>query len=238
MGLIYSLAYLTITIATGRNADAGLPSISQLVEERRTHSKEGNLRVLVQSMETIGFTTLISSVSEAPGFAAQATAIEESVWNERGWTHQEGILSKRSLIFTTHQVYFHCRAGSQCEDIQLNNNRSFPITEVIEDVAKEPPRAWELISLQQYYCFLEKYSCRKLTNYADRLDACLAALQLLALKLETNMLWGLPEAEFQRGFLWSLTERASMKYYPPLLMEIPFKRRELPVLLNMFPPWS
>jgi hypothetical protein len=55
-------------------------------------------------METIGSTNFITPVSEAHSFATQATAIEESVWNERGWTYEERILSKHSLIFTTNQV--------------------------------------------------------------------------------------------------------------------------------------
>jgi hypothetical protein len=42
------------------------------VEERRTYSKEGNSRVLVQSIEIIGFKILIPPVSEAPSFATRA----------------------------------------------------------------------------------------------------------------------------------------------------------------------
>jgi hypothetical protein len=95
---------LTIAAASGRDKDAGLPGISQPVEELREDSKEENSRVQVQSMETIGSTNFITPVSEAHSFATQATAIEESVWNERGWTYEERILSKHSLIFTTNQV--------------------------------------------------------------------------------------------------------------------------------------
>jgi hypothetical protein len=52
------------------------------------------------------------------------------------------------------------------------------------------------------------------------------------------MFWGLPEAAFERGLLWSLTESVPMKHHPHLWMEFPYRGRELPVLLKTFPSWS
>jgi hypothetical protein len=34
-----------------------------------------------------------------------ATALRSTTWSERGWTFQEGILARRSLIFTHDQIY-------------------------------------------------------------------------------------------------------------------------------------
>ncbi|KUJ11529.1 HET-domain-containing protein, partial [Mollisia scopiformis] len=38
-----------------------------------------------------------------------------SVWNSRGWTHQETILSRRRIFFCKYQIYFEC-AGMRCHD--------------------------------------------------------------------------------------------------------------------------
>lgn len=37
-----------------------------------------------------------------------ANEVEQSRWNTRGWTYQEGLLSNRRLLFTKSQCYFQC----------------------------------------------------------------------------------------------------------------------------------
>lgn len=40
---------------------------------------------------------------------------EQLKWASRGWTYQEGLLSKRRLNFTDQQVFFHCN-GMHCRE--------------------------------------------------------------------------------------------------------------------------
>lgn len=42
--------------------------------------------------------------------------VEPSVWNTRGWTFQERVHSRRSLIVTSEQVYWSCDGGQFCEE--------------------------------------------------------------------------------------------------------------------------
>jgi hypothetical protein len=44
-------------------------------------------------------------------------AIASSVWNERWWTYQEVMLSRRRILFTAHQVYYECAKDVWSEDI-------------------------------------------------------------------------------------------------------------------------
>jgi hypothetical protein len=41
--------------------------------------------------------------------------IKDSIWNSRGWTFQEALLSQRCLVFCANQVYFTCN-GMTCRD--------------------------------------------------------------------------------------------------------------------------
>ena len=90
MNLIYAGAFATIIALQGDSANSGLPRASTHyagIKQRRV--KCGPSEV----------------VSILPRLADQLT---HSPWAKRGWTFQEGIFSSHCLIFTEHQVYFHC----------------------------------------------------------------------------------------------------------------------------------
>ncbi|PVH70530.1 HET-domain-containing protein, partial [Cadophora sp. DSE1049] len=88
MGHIYANAVFTIIAAAGTDPSHGLPGVSCLRDR--------------QPAIKIGDYTLVGVVN--PAFA-----ISESKWNHRGWTFQEGLLSRRRLVFTQTQVYFQCQ---------------------------------------------------------------------------------------------------------------------------------
>jgi hypothetical protein len=44
------------------------------------------------------------------------------VWNQRGWTFQERLLSKRCIMFTDHQVYFQCKRRGWSEDTHIDED--------------------------------------------------------------------------------------------------------------------
>ncbi|KAM6524246.1 hypothetical protein FSOLCH5_004848 [Fusarium solani] len=46
-------------------------------------------------------------------------AIRNSQWATRGWTYQEGVLSRRCLVFTKEQIYWECRGMAVNETIRL-----------------------------------------------------------------------------------------------------------------------
>ena len=43
--------------------------------------------------------------------------VDQAVWNTRGWTFQERVLSERLLFVTDKQILFKCRHGSNSEDV-------------------------------------------------------------------------------------------------------------------------
>ncbi|KAK7733322.1 hypothetical protein SLS53_008219 [Cytospora paraplurivora] len=98
MDLVYGNAYLTICAADGEDCRVGLAALDP--QEADTPLKaeyEKDLRLLV------------SRPSES--------VIRDSVWNQRAWTFQERILSRRCLVFAGKRFYFQCRSSNMSQDI-------------------------------------------------------------------------------------------------------------------------
>lgn len=89
MDLIYARAHFTIIVAAGDGPNYGLPGVNHKNRKQ-------------QPILHIGNRTLVSSLPKP------TWSISSSKWNTRGWTFQEGFLSKRRLIFTDDQVLFEC----------------------------------------------------------------------------------------------------------------------------------
>lgn len=88
MDRVYANASVTIIAASGSGADEGLPGVS------------GPPRY--QGRITIGKTRLLEMSTVGSG------NVKRSKWATRGWTYQEGCLSRRRLIFTEKEVLFLC----------------------------------------------------------------------------------------------------------------------------------
>lgn len=97
MDIIYQHSVLTVVAAAGIDPDHGLLGVNAVLRECQPTVKVGD-RILVY----------------APSVKKE---IYSSKWNSRGWTYQEGLLSRRKLVFTTTQVYFQCDAMHCIESI-------------------------------------------------------------------------------------------------------------------------
>ena len=90
MGAVYRGATLTIIAAAGDSPHSGLPGVNG-TPRRQQYS---------HAVGTSGQRIISLDVPEYD--------IQDSVWNTRGWTFQELVLSRRRLIFTRSQMYFQC----------------------------------------------------------------------------------------------------------------------------------
>jgi hypothetical protein len=100
MNLIYEGAEITIINVAGVNAQSGLPGIENEVRPQQPKAKIGD-NVLVSTLRS------------------PREHIKNSLWSTRGWTYQEGVLSRRRLVFTKEQVYFECGGIAVCETVFL-----------------------------------------------------------------------------------------------------------------------
>jgi len=101
MNLIYRGAEITVTAAAGTDAKSGLAGVG------------GTSRIPQHSLR-IGNVSIVSSMH------VPRCSIENSTWWTRAWTYQEGILSRRRLVFTEHEVYFECMAMHCRESWDMN----------------------------------------------------------------------------------------------------------------------
>lgn len=204
MDKIYAHARLTIVAGGGRDSDAGLAGVRP------------GTRLPVQKA-TLGRYTLISSLPDEGTLRTGVQAIqafEGSVWNQRGWTYQERVLSRKCLFFTDYQVYFICRSATLREDYDTDaavgptriepDGSNTPLSALVCTPRNRPGR---LLTLMPFNDFLSEFSRRKFTHQSDVLKASFAALRILAHRMETTVTWGLPESLFHRAMFWSLEAR-------------------------------
>jgi len=96
MDLVYSKAQATIIAISSPDPSHGLPGLKSRDRAPSVTINIGN--------------ELHTYVPPHP-----TAEVYGSVWNSRGWTHQETILSRRRIFFCKHQIYFEC-SGMRCYD--------------------------------------------------------------------------------------------------------------------------
>lgn len=85
MASIFQNAALTIIAANGKDTSSGLPSLQP---------QKGSNSPTVRNTFHVD--------------------VGKSIWNERAWTFQEYVLSKKCVFFTPDKVYFQCRESFWC----------------------------------------------------------------------------------------------------------------------------
>ena len=96
MDQIYRSADLTIIVTAGHDCGDGIPGVSERCRPPRMSITIGNT-ILIEEREHV------------------ADEIETSIWRSRGWTFQEGLLSRRRLVFTDSQMLFYCLRSQAIE---------------------------------------------------------------------------------------------------------------------------
>jgi hypothetical protein len=100
MDKIYRYAEFTI-VATGSNKHNGLLGVSC--------ARQSEYKVFSIDDRNI----VCSGLSSTDAY----TILRNSAWMERGWTFQEGLMSKRLLVFTDQEMSFYCDTASWTESI-------------------------------------------------------------------------------------------------------------------------
>lgn len=157
--------------------------------------RQGSRVSLQQSAVVDGI--LLANVQTSP-----RDAINPTSWSRRAGTCQEGFLSNRLLIFTTHQLFWNCNSDLFWEDVHREQrlNRvyktwgSYAEGENGFEVKRSPySTRFEDVELFQCYAKLvEDYTSRRLTYQQDALDAFGGVVAWLRDRLETEFFYGLP----------------------------------------------
>jgi len=164
MGRIYAESELVIIAAAGRTSDYGLPGVSTRFREAQ--------RVI----------ELDTDVQLIEMFDMDST-LRESVWAERGWTHQEGYLATRRLVFTDKEVSYLCGRGKWQESVQRPgiDDHDFHMETNLPDFPLGSDSGTRVPDV------LNSYSARKLSFEGYILSACTGTLE----KLVDLHFWGI-----------------------------------------------
>ncbi|TGO50831.1 hypothetical protein BCON_0175g00170 [Botryotinia convoluta] len=164
MDKIYSHSTLTIIAATTKCPSEGLASITRP-------------RMVVQEFLRMDSVHLVQWVSNIQ------YEIESSVWNTRGWTYQEALLSRRRLVFTETQCYFQCDArvnwsGKHMEsiDYDLKTKRGLSYGDRMTTIFSPRPKYFIKDSVMEFERQVNNYAQRKLSKESDVLPAFLGIL--------------------------------------------------------------
>ncbi|KAF8853584.1 hypothetical protein BDZ45DRAFT_598325, partial [Acephala macrosclerotiorum] len=165
MNLLYQNAELTIIAAAGDNSFFGLPGVS-----RRT-------RIPRPCVQVRGH--ILTAIHPEP-----KCNIQHSVWNTRGWTCQEGLLSRQRLVFTKHEFSYKCPKLLCRESIQhllhiIQPSSTFTTPSYGSSwVFPTKGAAWTRRGGHDLFDRLEVYTSRRLTYEFDILNAMLGVLQV------------------------------------------------------------
>jgi hypothetical protein len=160
MGRIYAEAELVIVAAAGDSSNYGLPGVGmQSREIQRRTRLENDIEIMEMNEPD--------------------DELDMSTWAHRGWTHQEGYLATRRLVFTDTQVLYVCNQGAWQESVQrpvMADNSGY--LKMFNDCFPRPP-FFEDMADQIVYDFLDDYSKRELSYDSDILNACIGVLNRL-----------------------------------------------------------
>ncbi|KAL2692455.1 hypothetical protein Neosp_002864 [[Neocosmospora] mangrovei] len=171
MDQIYERSWLTVVAACGSDANAGLPGVQ--IGSRSSVK----LAVEVRPGVRLGLYTGLDQL------------LKSSVYNSRGWTFQEHVLSRRALYFVDNKVFFRCRSAEFSESC-IDRTR---VIKPWYDNSSLLTMAVHLDDpLDDYSSMLMYYTTRVLTDQNDVLRAMAGIIRRISDKTNLGFFQGLP----------------------------------------------
>ncbi|KAL6357016.1 hypothetical protein LRP88_10633 [Fusarium phalaenopsidis] len=131
-----------------------------------------------------------------------AQDMEEAPLNKRGWVLQERALARRSVHFTSTQVYLECGEGVHCESL-MNDKAAFLGDSDFPNSVLEYYKGGRIVLSQNLF---KMYSSLKFTNSSDRPIAISGLEKRLMSAFKTRGGYGVFQAFFERSLLWQRPE--------------------------------
>ncbi|EEU33838.1 uncharacterized protein NECHADRAFT_89098 [Fusarium vanettenii 77-13-4] len=193
MDLIYERAWLTIVAACGHDANAGLPGV-----QNGSRKSSLNTQNVIPGL-TMG---VVVGLDERLG---------RSMYDTRGWTFQERLLSRKAIYFVDDKLFYRCRRTAQAEHLM-----DLPIPTEIPMAAVEQLLSEAILMCEPVVDFswmLKFYTKRILTNQSDAPRAMAGIMQRFSVAMGCRFLEGLPTATFD-FFILLLPMSGSLRRRP------------------------
>jgi len=213
MELIYGSSEFTIFAAAGTSSRDPLPGVCPGTRDPQQHI------------------TKIQGLHLALPLPDAKSIITNSTWNERGWTYQEAMLSRRRVFFTTQQVYFECKKEVRSEEMLPQPGPDMTgLGQIIPMGAKTHSTCESY--LRPYMKIVREYTRRRLTLESDIVDAVEGLLR--GLTRAYNLAGGKYDDAFRFGMLLTGGLDIALLWQPKA--DAPHSRR-VPTK-EMWPSWS
>jgi hypothetical protein len=226
MNVVYSKAFATIVAIHGTSADAGLPGVRPKTREPQKVEtliiKAGSEDLDYDPDSSDDNNVAINLVATPPELHL---ALESSLWDSRGWTFQERLLSRRCIYFSQNYLYFQCgersRVLSECgineqisddddDDDEYEGQRKAlivtaldnPLYDLAPSLVDLPAESKRAETFRAYSKLVEKYTRRRLTYDSDIINAFLGTFKALE-TFQGQVLCGLPLPSLDLALLWT-----------------------------------
>ncbi|KAL4077003.1 heterokaryon incompatibility protein-domain-containing protein [Scleroderma yunnanense] len=220
MDLIYSRATFTICAAGGDSARAGLPGLTAGTRTCQQH---------IEVIQGLHLALPLPSVLES---------VSQSIWNSRGWTFQELVLSRRRVIFTQDQVYFECIKDIWCEDVVAESPTvkfsGTPMRTLRTGMFLRESLA-QSMEIRNYASNIKQYTQRRLTQESDIVAAITALTNAMAGRPEVT--GKDPKDSFRFG-MWITNLDYSLLWQPNLGATCYFRRTVTDREHSHWPSWA
>ncbi|EXJ73255.1 uncharacterized protein A1O5_03015 [Cladophialophora psammophila CBS 110553] len=193
MDSVYSLAELTVIAASGSGAHDGIAGLSV---PRKVHQD------VCRISPTLALVTFPTK-----------NLYESSVYSHRGWTLQERVLSRRSLMFTEGQASWSCICADWTERLCLEPDRSaqgansWTISRIHLGSYERVPAEYYRDFTQNHYRHLPRfYALKEFSHDSDALDAISGLLRRITHVTGVEFSWGhLLTTSFDQSLSWRKT---------------------------------
>ena len=192
MANVYSNSYLTLCAADGMDAKSSMRGVPQCLEPRNVQQ---DVFVFSDGPVTSEWVRQMHGVS---------------IYDERGWTFQEQILSPRTLHFTNHGLTWRCQeAVTQEQHLEIGR----PSSTYSDLCLVRADTLWPC--LKKWDNLVSAYLKRWLTYDEDILRAFTGILGALDSSMSEGFHFGLPQQFFDAALLWvpvkPLTRREDLR---------------------------
>ncbi|RSL45790.1 hypothetical protein CEP54_014128 [Fusarium duplospermum] len=217
---IYRNAYLTVSASRAKDSSEGLFGERPTREYVKLSYTSGGLQ---------GQALAFNLPLHEEAISNDHIAMPSEPLSDRAWGLQERVLSRRSLLYGTHQLYFECNEGFRGEDGVALKDRFPSVHKELEEgpdgmEQHKDEASWKdgkipsckAALLASWYNLLWLYGPRKLTNASDKLPAISGLASLFAKRLDDEYVAGLWRSHLIEGLLWQgLSCRRVQEYRSP-----------------------
>jgi hypothetical protein len=194
MNSIYQGCYFTLVAGSGANASAGLAGLGA---GTRHVERPPIIKEIAPGLSL----TVLHSIDWHLG---------RSVYNKRGWTLQELVLPRRTLIFINGCIYFRCQEANWSEETWADKWTHW--LDPDDSNTSRIPGSLDgfMPSFWAYQKLCEEYSRRKLRSDGDALRALSGISRPLAAGMKSSLVEGLP-GYYLDHFLLFISSRGDMR---------------------------